>query len=78
MQAIDEISKSFGIMRDERGIYAYWLSLVYYNAVVGKRAHDMRLVAAMIRHGITQLVTFNKADFVGIAGISVLAPTDVP
>jgi predicted nucleic acid-binding protein len=31
--------------------------------VSGKPAHDARLVAAMIKHGIVHLLTFNDGDF---------------
>jgi hypothetical protein len=45
--------------------------------VVGKNAHDARLVAAMNVHGLTQLLTFNNQDFQRYPGISVVTPDDV-
>ncbi len=33
-----------------------------------------RLVAAMMRHGLTHILTFNPTDFARYAGITVLAP----
>lgn len=53
----------FGLLRDERAIYDVWCELVTRHQVQGKNAHDARLVAAMRRHGITHLLTFNVADF---------------
>lgn len=45
--------------------------------VVGKTAHDARLVAAMHAHGLTHLLTFNEPDFRRYAGIIVLTPAGV-
>jgi hypothetical protein len=38
-------------------------------------AHDARLVAAMIVHGVTHLLTFNGADFARYSGIRITDPT---
>ena len=46
-------------------------------AISGKRAHDARLVAAMQRHGLPEIVTFNKSDFSGFSKITVFAPHEV-
>ncbi len=75
--AIDEFLKSIVLLRDERGIFANWLADVTDLAISGKRAHDARLVAAMQRHGLQQIVTFNKSDFTGFPNIAVLAPHEV-
>jgi len=47
------------------------------NAVHGTRAHDTRLVAAMQRHGLTYLLTFNTADFSRFTAIHGLSPEDI-
>ena len=64
----------FRFLRDERQIYAHWRSLVRNYAIHGKAAHDVRLVAAMLKHGVTQLLTFNGADFRRYVEIEVLDP----
>ncbi len=48
-----------------------------HHAIVGKNAHDTHLVAAMVVHGITHLLTFNKQDFQRFTNITVLSPADV-
>lgn len=75
--AIDEFLKSIALLRDERGIFTNWLADVTNLAISGKRAHDARLVAAMQRHGLQQIVTFNKSDFAGFQGITVFLPNEV-
>jgi predicted nucleic acid-binding protein len=44
--------------------------------VQGKQAHDARLVAAMKRHSINQILTFNTADFARYAEITAISPLD--
>ena len=75
--AIDEFLKSIALLRDERGIFDNWLADVTDLAISGKRAHDARLVAAMQRHGLQQIVIFNKSDFNGFPNISVFLPNEV-
>ena len=64
----------FRLLRDERAIYGSWRELVTQHDVQGKQAHDARLVAAMQRHGLTHLLTFNQADFQRYSGIELLDP----
>lgn len=64
------------LLRDERGIYDLWMSLVDQYAVEGKSAHDTRLVAAMQRHSINNLMTNNKSDFLRFP-MTVLTPQEV-
>jgi predicted nucleic acid-binding protein len=67
----------FPTLRDERGILERWQSLVDSLSVVGKSAHDARLVAAMERHGLTHLLTFNLPDFRRYSSIQLLEPAAV-
>jgi predicted nucleic acid-binding protein len=57
-------------------IYGTWESLVTSMAVVGKNGHDARLVAAMMVHGLTHLLTFNVQDFRRYPGITAVTPAD--
>ena len=75
--AVDEFTTNLTLLLDERGIFANWIALVTDNSVAGKLAHDARLVAAMARHGITTIVTFNSGDFARFSGISVQEPKQV-
>src|SRR3972149_8573180 len=53
----------FTLFRDERGVFSIWRELVLQHDVKGKNAHDARLVAAMRRHNLANLLTFNVAAF---------------
>lgn len=65
----------FRLLRDERANYDRWRDLVSRYRVEGKSAHDKRLVAAMQRHGISDILTFNVADFRKYVGINPFKPT---
>lgn len=76
-QMISEWVELFSLLRDERQIFQFWRELVSQHDVRGKNAHDARLVAAMVRHGLTEILTFNTADFLRFPGIRCFSPSDV-
>lgn len=73
---VTSIQRLFRLLRDERAIYAIWEELVTSIGVHGKQVHDARLVAAMQRHAITHVLTFNMADFLRFRTITVLSPAE--
>lgn len=75
-QDVQRLEELFSVLRDERTVLDHWRSLVVQHAVVGKGAHDARLVAAMIRHRLTHLMTFNLTDFKRYPMISLLDPSE--
>jgi predicted nucleic acid-binding protein len=76
-QSVEQLLRDFVLLRDERGIFPRWQSLVGSFRVQGKTAHDARLVAAMQRHGLTNLLTFNGDDFDRFPFIKVFTPPEV-
>jgi predicted nucleic acid-binding protein len=73
-----KILQRFRLFRDERGLFDRWRGLVLQLQVRGKNSHDARLVAAMQRHGLGTIVTFNVGDFTRYPGIAVIDPLLVP
>jgi predicted nucleic acid-binding protein len=71
---LDDLMPEFKLLRDERTIFEFWYRLVLDHDVKGKQVHDARLVAAMLRHGISHLLTFNAADFARYPDITVVEP----
>jgi predicted nucleic acid-binding protein len=67
----------FTLLPDTPAVFPIWENIVTKNNVLGKNAHDARLVAAMLAHGINHLLTFNDADFRRYSGITVLTPSAV-
>jgi predicted nucleic acid-binding protein len=64
----------FTLLDDTPALFPTWEKLVTTNNILGKNAHDARLVAAMLVHNITHLLTFNDSDFRRFSGITVLTP----
>ena len=67
----------FPPLPESPAVFAEWRRLVVAHSVLGKNAHDARLVAAMRTHGVTHLLTFNVADFSRFPGITVFDPNTV-
>jgi hypothetical protein len=75
--SLRDLIDTYELHRDEGRVFDLWQQLVSTHAVKGKNAHDARIVAAMLCHGLTTLVTFNTPDFARFTGINVFSPTDV-
>ncbi len=67
----------FPMLPDAPALFVEWRKLVTTHSVLGKNAHDARLVAAMACHGITHLLTFNAQDFSRYPGLTLLDPAAV-
>lgn len=67
----------YTVLADSPAVLNEWEALVSSIGVIGKNAHDARLVAAMMVHGISHLLTFNLRDFQRYATITVQTPHDV-
>ena len=76
-QMTSEWMDIFTLLSDERRIFRFWRELVSRYEVQGKNAHDARLVAAMLRHGVAEILTFNSADFARFSEIRAFSPKEI-
>lgn len=67
----------FTLLDDTPAIFPQWERLVLQYQVQGKSAHDARLVAAMMVHGLSRILTFNVGDFQRYQTLTVLEPQKV-
>lgn len=70
--AAQEIGKFEHMMRlaaDSAAVYGKWREIVRDYQVTGVQVHDARLVAAMLVHGIPNILALNAADFARYARI---------
>lgn len=58
-------------------VYTAWAQLVASTPILGKNAHDARLVAAMTVHGLSHLLTFNDQDFRQYPGVTAVNPATI-
>lgn len=77
LQETEKLKKIFILHLDTPEIFCEWESLIVKYQVMGKQVHDTRLVAAMITHQITHLLTFNINDFKRFSEIVVVDPCSV-
>ena len=74
-----DVELLFPLLPDLPNIYPVWRRLVVDYYVSGIQVHDARLVASMISHDITHILTFNVTDFNRYApeGIVAVDPTAI-
>ncbi|MDX6288577.1 MAG: hypothetical protein QOH42_376 [Blastocatellia bacterium] len=71
------LERHFPVLPDNPAVYESWKALVITHGVSGVNVHDARLVAAMMVHGITHILSANVKDFARYPGITVLAPEQI-
>jgi predicted nucleic acid-binding protein len=69
-----KLKKLFEVLPDEPEILFQWEHLVVKHGVIGRQTHDARLVAVMLVHNLTHLLTFNDRNFKRFNEITVLNP----
>lgn len=74
---LKNIEALFQWIDDTPAVFDALRSLVTSTPVLGKNAHDARLVAAMIAHELTHLLTFNIQDFRRFPIITAVSPADL-
>ena len=75
--AVEILLQNYSLLPDDPGIYTLWFDLVTTHQVEGKQAHDARFVASMLRHGLTDFLTFNKGHFIRFTSIRSYTPADI-
>jgi predicted nucleic acid-binding protein len=71
------IESRFRLFPDNERVHSEWRRLVFAHSVAGVQVHDARLVAAMMVHGVSRLLTLNDRDFGRYSGISAVHPRDI-
>lgn len=71
---VNRLKVIFPLLLDTPAIYGEWERLVIAHAVMGVKVHDARLVAAMLVHGVTDILTFNTDDFKRFGQITAVHP----
>jgi predicted nucleic acid-binding protein len=67
----------FTVLYETDEVYREWKRLIALHSVTGRQAHDTRLAAAMIAHGVENIVTFNVSDFSRYPEITTLHPAKI-
>ncbi|HEY9867498.1 MAG TPA: type II toxin-antitoxin system VapC family toxin [Candidatus Obscuribacterales bacterium] len=76
-EEVAKLKTMFPLLLDTSAIYPEWERLVSTYEVKGVNVHDARLVAAMLIHNLTHILTFNIEDFRRYVEITPVTPGDV-
>ncbi|MBX3279991.1 MAG: type II toxin-antitoxin system VapC family toxin [Acidobacteria bacterium] len=71
------LEQFFRFAADTPDIHHHWRQLVATVGVSGVQVPDDRLVAVMLAHGISHLLTFNVEDFKRYSDITAVHPANV-
>lgn len=71
------LERHFHVLPDSSAVYPHWKTLVLAHSISGVQVHDARLVAAMIVHGVSHVLTLNIRDFARYPNITAVAPEHV-
>lgn len=74
---LDELAGAIELLPESPTVLDEWLRLVVRYDCKGKPAYDARIVAAMLVHGMTQLLTLNARDFLRYPEITLLDPATI-
>jgi predicted nucleic acid-binding protein len=67
------VEKIFPLLSDDARVHQEWRKLVLNFGVSGVQVHDARIVAAMLVHQVTHLLTFNTSDFARYSSAGIIA-----
>lgn len=70
LQLVEEL---FPLLPDNARIFERWRKLVVDFGISGVQVHDARIVAAMLVHDITRILTFNTKDFSRYSSLGIVA-----
>jgi predicted nucleic acid-binding protein len=74
LRAIERIAP---LLPDVLEVYEKWRELVCNHHVQGVQVHDAKLVALMMIHGLTHLLTLNPRDFQRFPDVAAVHPSAV-
>ncbi len=62
-ELLQQVAADFLLLPDQQDLWLRWMEVCRQYSVLGREAHDARLVAWMASYEIKHLCTFNPADF---------------
>jgi predicted nucleic acid-binding protein len=71
------IEKHCRLLPDSLATFIEWRRLVSDLKIAGVQVHDARLVASMIVHRVSHLLSLNDRDFLRYSSIKVVNPADI-
>jgi predicted nucleic acid-binding protein len=73
-QAVQMLINQFDLLEETPDVFSIWLNLVTTYNISGKRTHDIHILAVMLAHNITHILTLNPKDFIAVPEITIIHP----
>jgi predicted nucleic acid-binding protein len=74
---LEFIERTMRFLPDNDQVYSMWRQLVISHDVHGVQVHDARLVAVMLAHGVSHILTLNKPDFARYVNLQAVHPNQL-
>lgn len=71
---INQLKNLYSLYPDHPDTLEKWENLISNYQIKGKRAHDVRIIAAMLAHKISIILTINTKDFEKFTEIQAISP----
>ena len=68
------LRRAFQVLPDPEDLLDRWLNICKLYSILGKPAHDARLIAVAEANGISQLVTLNGGHFQRFENMHIIEP----
>ena len=75
-QAVQMLINQFDLLEETPDVFSIWLNLVTTYNISGKRTHDIHILAVMLAHNISHILTLNPKDFISVPEITIIHPQD--
>jgi predicted nucleic acid-binding protein len=75
--ALGKVRETFCCLAEPTDMAERWQRLVLDCKVLGRQAHDARIAALMLAHGVSHILTLNPGDFFRYQGIAPVTPGEV-
>ena len=76
-QAVQMLISQFDLLAETPDVFSIWLNLVTTYNISGKRTHDIHILAVMIAHNISHVLTLNPKDFIDVPEITIIHPQNI-
>jgi predicted nucleic acid-binding protein len=77
LKNVEEFRLCIQALEETSAVLERLINLVRHHRIQGKRIHDANLAAAMLEHGLRQLVTLNPEDFKVFPDLILLGPDSI-
>ena len=74
---IEVVLNTYTLLPDLAEAFPLWRELCARYSVSGRTAHDTRLVAFMLAHRVTRLLTYNLSDFARYSEVFAFSPAQI-